>query len=755
MLIRLYTILALALVACGSAATPVLNHGNMGFYSSPAIIIEKLENIKKDAASYFMLALAYKEQNQSKKALLNFANSCFVSYRNEKLTLYPMPVYNHVTSFKKKSEYYDDALYEIALIMYSYNEHEYAEKFLKKIGHDKRGLYFESRILLSRAQQGQKLFSEAEKTLSDELDRTRNNSMTSKLLIRRASLYESMNEYDKAAVDYNNILDKDETSWQAGIAASQMYQLVSQNRIQADTDVLHNLAKGLHQAKKYSDAFAILELLNKNSSAKREVLLENFVRTLVRLNRRNDASKLVENSYTPPLRGRYIMADELWLAGSKDAALTIYQNILKGLTGHERELALYRIAARLSDRNRKGYAVYLEQYVREFPKSENAAQLTWLLARSYIEKNRKKDAEIIMKQYLVNFPDGRYSDQCRFWLNKFYAQRGEKNAAAQMAFQLTRYNPDSPYTFLLLERESETLSSAEVKALYKKASDAEQSLYYHSLLFVKDKDKSGRNERISDLDETFTNDRTRIEALLKAVDAEHYNEKQFKFIKNYMAIAYMDGIERITATLENSEAINIENAAVLAYMGDKYKYALYSVYYGQQLLKAISAKENIFTLPDKFIKFVLPTPFENEVKQNAAHYKVDINAIYSLMKAESLFNHKVRSSAGAVGLMQLMPATAKEIARKAKIEKYDLRNPADSIHFGANYLGWLKTYYKNNFVYMVAGYNAGAGNANKWIKKMPDKDEDYFTEFVAFQETRYYILRTGKFLRQYNIIYGP
>ena len=744
-------------MACGSAAPPVHNHGNMGFYSSADAIIEKLEKIEKDASSYFMLALAYKEQKQTKKALLSFANSCFVSHRNEKLTLYPIPVFRFVTSFNTKSEYYYDALYEIALIMYSYKEYEYTQKFLDKISNDNRGLYFEARLLLSRAQQAQEQYSKAEKTLSNELDKTRNESMTGKLLIRRASLYEGMDEFKKAADDYNKILEKKVSSWQSEIAASQMYQLVSNGSIQANTTALENLARGLHLAKKYKEALEVLNMLQKNPSAKKEILAEYYVRTLTRLNRSKDASGVIENAYKQKLVGQNIMADELWRAGNRDSAIALYQEMLKSLSKSEKELALYRIASHLSDKNRKGHVSFLEQYVNSFPKAENAAQLTWLYARALIENGQLKDAEKILKQYLEYFPNGRYSDQCRFWLHKFYSENTNKDLASRYAYQLTKVNPDSPYTLLLLERESNKLKVEDIRLLYKNAMDngnADESLYYHSMLFAKEKDKQERNKRISDLSSSLTKERKRVDNALKSAFSGSFSDKQFRYLENYMATAYFDGIERITSTLEDDESIEIEKAAVLAYLGKKYDYAFYSVYYGQQLLKNLSVKENIFILSDEFNGLVFPRPFGKEVQQNAVKYKLNADMIYSLMKAESLFKHTAKSSAGAVGLMQLMPGTAKEIARNANIKKYDLTNPADSISFGSNYLGWLNTYYKSNFIYMVAGYNAGAGNVNKWIKKMPDKDEDYFTEFVAFRETRYYILRTGKFLRQYAILNG-
>jgi soluble lytic murein transglycosylase len=124
------------------------------------------------------------------------------------------------------------------------------------------------------------------------------------------------------------------------------------------------------------------------------------------------------------------------------------------------------------------------------------------------------------------------------------------------------------------------------------------------------------------------------------------------------------------------------------------------------------------------------------------------------MKAESLFKQTAVSSAGASGLMQLMPGTAKGVARGLKLERYNLNDPCTSIQLGAKYISGLYRESGGNFQYMVASYNAGAGNVEKWKAKMQSDDMDYFTEFTPFIETRYYILRTEKFLTQYNVLYS-
>ena len=129
-----------------------------------------------------------------------------------------------------------------------------------------------------------------------------------------------------------------------------------------------------------------------------------------------------------------------------------------------------------------------------------------------------------------------------------------------------------------------------------------------------------------------------------------------------------------------------------------------------------------------------------------------------MIKSESSFNHKAVSPAGATGLMQLMPETAKGVAKDLKISSYDLKNPLISITFGTRYLQWLKRIfpggYTKSFEKIVGGYNAGAGNVIKWRKKLRYNDIDYYIEFIPFKETKGYILRTKKYLIQYKLIYN-
>ena len=100
-----------------------------------------------------------------------------------------------------------------------------------------------------------------------------------------------------------------------------------------------------------------------------------------------------------------------------------------------------------------------------------------------------------------------------------------------------------------------------------------------------------------------------------------------------------------------------------------------------------------------------------------------------------------------------MPATAKEEAKRAGLAKYDLYNASDNIKLGTSHLGWLgKNFSKKEYV--MAAYNAGSGNARKWLKEVGERaDLAHWIEAVKFDETNGYVQRVSANLEIYRMLY--
>ena len=152
-----------------------------------------------------------------------------------------------------------------------------------------------------------------------------------------------------------------------------------------------------------------------------------------------------------------------------------------------------------------------------------------------------------------------------------------------------------------------------------------------------------------------------------------------------------------------------------------------------------------------------PLKYTEYVEKYAEQYKVPKTLIYAIIKTESDFQSNAVSRVGAVGLMQMMPSTFKDITENFLYENLDvgmLYDPETNIRYGVFYLSWLKTFY-DNWDCVIAAYNGGLGNVDKWLK---DKDisEDGKTLIVKnipFEETRNYVKKVNKAEEKYTKLY--
>ncbi|MGN7678436.1 MAG: transglycosylase SLT domain-containing protein [Anaplasma sp.] len=137
--------------------------------------------------------------------------------------------------------------------------------------------------------------------------------------------------------------------------------------------------------------------------------------------------------------------------------------------------------------------------------------------------------------------------------------------------------------------------------------------------------------------------------------------------------------------------------------------------------------------------------------------------VLSIIRQESRFDRKAKSPANAIGLMQLLPSTAMEVAKDLRVEysESSLTDPEYNIMLGHHYLKKLLKTYNNSLVLALAAYNAGPRNVNMWIKHLGDPRKlsepaelALWIESVPFNETRTYLQRVLANLQVYNGMSG-
>ncbi len=152
-----------------------------------------------------------------------------------------------------------------------------------------------------------------------------------------------------------------------------------------------------------------------------------------------------------------------------------------------------------------------------------------------------------------------------------------------------------------------------------------------------------------------------------------------------------------------------------------------------------------------------PPGFSSSVSRYAPEAGISEYLAYALIRAESTFSPSVISPAGAVGLMQLMPATARDTARGLgeTITTARLQHPDLNVRLGTRYLKQMLARFNGNRVSAVAAYNAGASPVSRWLKKNPSMREDEFIESIPYPETREYVKKVLAAAEVYRRLYAP
>ena len=159
----------------------------------------------------------------------------------------------------------------------------------------------------------------------------------------------------------------------------------------------------------------------------------------------------------------------------------------------------------------------------------------------------------------------------------------------------------------------------------------------------------------------------------------------------------------------------------------------------------------VFKIQDVILTKIYPKKYSEFVYEYAEEYNVDPLLIFAIIKAESNFNPNVVSSSGAIGLMQLMDATAKETAQKLNLEfvqKSSLYNPELNIRLGTKYFTVLLNKYNDNLQLALTAYNAGIGTLQRWINDGIIEKDGSNIENIPYKETNNYV---RKILRDYKI----
>ena len=141
-------------------------------------------------------------------------------------------------------------------------------------------------------------------------------------------------------------------------------------------------------------------------------------------------------------------------------------------------------------------------------------------------------------------------------------------------------------------------------------------------------------------------------------------------------------------------------------------------------------------------RILYPFPRREMVLRESRDRGVDPWLVAALIRQESAFTADIESGAGAVGFMQVLPATGRELAERAGVEPWSpalLRVPEVNVHLGTHYLVQLLERQGPDLALVLSAYNAGPTRANRWRELPEASDQERFIERIPFGETRGYV----------------
>jgi soluble lytic murein transglycosylase len=162
-------------------------------------------------------------------------------------------------------------------------------------------------------------------------------------------------------------------------------------------------------------------------------------------------------------------------------------------------------------------------------------------------------------------------------------------------------------------------------------------------------------------------------------------------------------------------------------------------------------------LTDQFWRLFYPFGHSTIVRDAARRAGLDPYFVAAVIREESSYDVRARSWVGAVGLMQLMPETARLVAADVGLrftEPAGLWEPPVNIALGTHYLAQLRARFREPLL-AVASYNAGPHRVQKWQTERPRAELDEFVDQIPFDETRAFVKRVSTSWHHYRRLYGP
>jgi soluble lytic murein transglycosylase len=416
--------------------------------------------------------------------------------------------------------------------------------------------------------------------------------------------------------------------------------------------------------------------------------------------------------------------------------------------------ALYFYALTLKALNdRAGYEQALRRVVAEFPTQSWAEDALNALATDRIRENRDAEADEIFRQLYANHPRSRHSERAAWKIGWRSYREGRYEETTQFFEQAAADFPRSDYRPAWLYWSGRAHEAANRKALaedrYMLVTADYLNSYYGRLAAKRLKGRHAAPRVLADVTPSLLPPPPNEPVVRALLDLGAY-ELALNEIR-YAQRAWGDSpalqatqawiFQRQGQSETGTERFRLLRGSITAM---KRAYPQYMAAGGEQL-------------PRDVLSVIFPLDHFDLIKKYSPAYGLDPYLVAALMAQESTFVRDIRSHAGAYGLMQLMPRTARQYARRLKIpySRAVLTNADANVRIGTAYLAdKIKEF--GDLHLALASYNAGETPVRRWIAERPGlTDREEFIDDIPYPETQAYVKKLLGTTDDYRRLYGP
>lgn len=457
--------------------------------------------------------------------------------------------------------------------------------------------------------------------------------------------------------------------------------------------------------------------------------------------------KLLNQDLGPILRLHNLnkLADLYLSIRKRNEAIPLLEEIARDFPDSPKApVALYRIGNILWNRNENGQALgYFTRLIKAYPQGAEADRAQFAAADILESQGKTHEAIPLYRSLPKKFPSSQVRDDA-IWRLAWLHYRGGKLSEANATFKSLASNAkEERYKTAALYWQAKTSQQLGAQdtanRLYQQIFDQGQESYYQALAA----------QALARAGIAISQNKPVKPASASDFDLQTYPEAAFHLVRSRelaqlkihaLAVGELDEVNRIAGQHPPVRLLLIDE-----YMSN-HAFAR-GVALAHQLPE--SAGERLFHR--------YPLAYWEIIQNNAREAEIDPYLVVALIRQESLFDTRARSSAAALGLMQLLSTTASRVAKQLGLTPPSterLFDPELNVTLGTRYLQNLLQRYSNNWFKAIAAYNAGEAAVDRWEKDIVTDDIEEFVERIPYLETRQYVKLVLRNHRIYKTLYN-